>query len=191
MPCKRRSKGRARGQARPGADADTARPPRNAAETEALRTTAADTVNAEIFAEVQSQITAIMQHSLMGDLVTANPLTTWDGGFLPPITGDDFDAFMSRGKGEGMSNTFTCGGVFMWANHLLSPTPGVSIIARAVDLIMAQSYPTAPTAALRHPLHIAITEDDIPDIMMNKRCHAADLPARVCLRRHQGLCPRP
>ena len=68
-----------------------------------------------------------------------------------------------------MGNTYTCGGVFMWANHMLTPTPGVSINAKAVDLILNHDYPTAPTAALRHQLHIGITEEAIEDINPEKK----------------------
>ena len=40
---------------------------------------------------------------------------------------------MMRGLESGQACSYTCGGVFFWANHLWTPTPGVKVSRRSID----------------------------------------------------------
>ena len=73
---------------------------------------------------------------------------------------------MMRGLESGQACSYTCGGVFFWANHLWTPTPGVKVSRRSIDDVIEHHYKCDLPGKLPHPMVIGIIEDKCPVMEM-------------------------
>ncbi|MFM7983529.1 MAG: hypothetical protein ACKPKO_29805, partial [Candidatus Fonsibacter sp.] len=73
---------------------------------------------------------------------------------------------MMRGLESGQACSYTCGGVFFWANHMWTPTPGVKVSRRSIDDVIEHHYKCDLPGKLPHPMVIGIIEDKCPVMEM-------------------------
>ena len=73
---------------------------------------------------------------------------------------------MMRGLESGQACSYTCGGVFFWANHLWTPTPGVKVSRRSIDDVIEHHYKCDLPGKLPQPMVIGIIEDKCPVMEM-------------------------
>jgi len=83
-----------------------------------------------------------------------------------PFDLKDFNAAIMRGLERGHACSYTCGGVFFWANHLWTPTPGVKVSRRSIDYVIEHHCKRDLPGKLPHPMVIGIVEDKCPVMEM-------------------------
>ena len=116
--------------------------------------------NTDYLAKVQGWIHTILANEIVAGCEGAQPLTISDGGHLQPFDESSFTTAMSMASTDqgSLPQTYKCGGIFFWVNHLWNPVPGVSISERSVNSIIGRHVQEGPPAKLPHAVHVAVTD---------------------------------